>query len=179
MVSIATIRTRATVRRCAATVVPAIVALVLPLPASAQIDPGVNYDSGSPAGKEYAIPIALGRAEGAGTEDQQAAANTPFGVGITQPRVGRDTEAGAKKDNGKGKQDGAAGSGANGTKGTNGTAGSPAAPSALTPAMRARLAEAEDVGGTTLWTLGAALLVALSAALLAVALRVRPARAAH
>jgi len=32
-------------------------ALALPGAASAQIDPGVNYDPGSPAGKEYAIPL--------------------------------------------------------------------------------------------------------------------------
>ena len=51
-------------------------------------DPGVHFDSGSPAGKEYAIPLAEGRAEGAGTANQRAAANTPFGVGITPPGGG-------------------------------------------------------------------------------------------
>jgi hypothetical protein len=51
-------------------------------------DPGVHFDSGSPAGKEYAIPLAEGRAEGAGTTNQRAAANTPFGVGITPPGGG-------------------------------------------------------------------------------------------
>lgn len=144
----------------------------MPLPAAAQIDPGVNFDSGSPAGKEYAIPIALGRAEGAGTEDQQAAANTPFGVGIKPPGAGK----GAGKTAGKGKdgsrRDGAAGSGSDGAAPGNST-------TVLTPAMRARLGDAEDVGGTALWTIGAAFLVALAAALLAAALRVRPARAAH
>jgi hypothetical protein len=35
-------------------------ALALPAPAAA-IDPGVNYDPGSPAGKEYAIPFVEGR----------------------------------------------------------------------------------------------------------------------
>jgi hypothetical protein len=51
-------------------------------------DPGVHFDSGSPAGKEYAIPLAEGRAEGAGTTNQRAAATTPFGVGITPPGGG-------------------------------------------------------------------------------------------
>ena len=60
--------------------------LGLPSAALAQ-DPGVHFDSGSPAGKEYAIPLAEGRAEGAGTTNQRAAADTPFGVGIT-PRGG-------------------------------------------------------------------------------------------
>ncbi|MEJ7784391.1 MAG: hypothetical protein WKF96_06275 [Solirubrobacteraceae bacterium] len=154
---------------------PAVVALALPLPATAQIDPGVNYDSGSPAGKEYAIPIALGRAEGAGTEDQQAAGNTPFGVGVTPPSSGSGAAANGK-DGREGKKGGASASGSGSTNGTNGTS---AGSSALTPAMRTRLAEAKDVGGTTLWTIGAALLVALAAALLAVALRGRPARPAH
>ena len=60
--------------------------LAVPGAALAQ-DPGVHFDSGSPAGKEYAIPLAEGRAEGAGTTNQRAAADTPFGVGIT-PRGG-------------------------------------------------------------------------------------------
>lgn len=168
------IRTRAGARRCVATALPLLAALALPLPAAAQIDPGVNFDSASPAGKEYAIPIVIGRAEGAGTEDQRAAANTPFGVGITPPGSGSGKGEGAGKGKGKdgARRDGAAGSGSKGA-----TPGSSSA--VLTPDMRTRLAEAEDAGGTMLWTIGAALLVALAAALLAVALRVRPARAAH
>src|SRR5215216_52017 len=60
-------------------------ALALPGAASAQIEPGVNYDPGSPAGKEYAIPLVEGRSDGAGTTDQQEGANIPFGVGIGPP----------------------------------------------------------------------------------------------
>ena len=69
---------------------------LVPGPAAAQIDPGVNYDPGSPAGKEYAIPLVEGRSEGAGTTDQQEGANIPFGVGIEPPGGGpgkRDTPA--------------------------------------------------------------------------------------
>jgi hypothetical protein len=51
-------------------------------------DPGIHFDSGSPAGKEYAIPLAEGRAEGAGTKNQRAAADVPFGVGIRPPGGG-------------------------------------------------------------------------------------------
>ena len=57
-------------------------ALALPGAASAQIDPGVNYDPGSPAGKEYAIPLVEGRSDAAGTTNQRAGGNIPFGVGI-------------------------------------------------------------------------------------------------
>jgi hypothetical protein len=74
-------------------------------------EPGIHFDSGSPAGKEYAIPLAEGRAEGAGTKNQRAAADVPFGVGITPP-------GGA---DGPGRVGGPAGSG---TTGGGGPAGS-------------------------------------------------------
>jgi hypothetical protein len=61
--------------------------LSVPCAAVAQ-DPGIHFDSGSPAGKEYAIPLAEGRAEGAGTKNQRAAADVPFGAGITPPGGG-------------------------------------------------------------------------------------------
>jgi hypothetical protein len=90
--------------------------LAVPGAALAQ-DPGVHFDSGSPAGKEYAIPLAEGRAEGAGTTNQRAAANTPFGVGITPPGGG----------GGPGGGDGPGGSGTTGgdeARGENGAKGS-------------------------------------------------------
>src|SRR5215207_7438747 len=83
----------------------AVAGLALPGAASAPIDPGVNYDPGSPAGKEYAIPLVEGRADAAGTTDQQRGANIPFGVGI-KPRGGK----GGGKGGGKaGARDGRAG----------------------------------------------------------------------
>ena len=65
----------------------------LPGAAFAQ-DPGVHFDSGSPSGKEYAIPLAEGRAEGAGTKNQHEAADTPFGAGIKPPGGGGGAEGG-------------------------------------------------------------------------------------
>src|SRR5829696_10368467 len=85
----------------------AVAGLALPGAASAQIDPGVNYDPGSPAGKEYAIPLVEGRSDGAGTTDWQQGANVPFGVGI-EP-VGR---GGGRRGSAR---DGRRGSGASGT----------------------------------------------------------------
>src|SRR5918995_2842439 len=83
-------------------------ALALPATGSAQIDPGVNYDPGSPAGKEYAIPLVEGRSDAAGTTDQREGANIPFGVGIGPPggKGGKGADAG-----GAGKSDGRAGVG--------------------------------------------------------------------
>ena len=83
----------------------------LPGAASAQ-DPGVHFDPGSPAGKEYAIPLAEGRAEGAGTTNQRAAADTPFGAGITPPGGGGGAGRGGKP--GGGGDGGPAGSGGTG-----------------------------------------------------------------
>src|ERR671923_1135704 len=85
-------------------------ALALPSAASAQIDPGVVYDPGSPAGKEYAIPLVEGRSDAAGTTNERQGANIPFGVGIKPP-------------GGKGGGRGSDGSGAGAGAG-NGSAGS-------------------------------------------------------
>src|SRR5436189_6482366 len=61
----------------------------LAFPATGQAaDPGVTFDPGKPAGKEYALPIVAGRAGGAGTENQRAAADTPLGGGGRAPGGG-------------------------------------------------------------------------------------------
>jgi hypothetical protein len=86
-------------------------ALGLPSAAVAQ-EPGVHFDPGSPAGKEYAIPLAEGRAEGAGTTNQRGAADTPFGVGITPPGGGGGAGGGGEP--GGGGHGGPAGSGTTG-----------------------------------------------------------------
>lgn len=89
--------------------------LAVPGAALAQ-DPGVHFDSGSPAGKEYAIPLAEGRAEGAGTKNQRAAADMPFGVGITPPGNGD----GSGGRGGSGSGGGPVGSGTTGGNGSQG-----------------------------------------------------------
>jgi hypothetical protein len=125
----------------------------------------VNYDPGSPAGKEYAIPLVFGRAEGAGTEDQQAAANTPFGVGITPPGSGG-RGAGSGADDGGG----ASAGGGDGARG-DGTAGGAAERSGESPAdRRARILRAEEPGDAGTWTIGIGLAVLLSAGAFALAL---------
>jgi hypothetical protein len=138
------------------------IALSLPAPAAAQIDPGINYDPGSPAGKEYAIPLVEGRSEGAGTTNQRAGGNIPFGVGVAPPGSG-----------------GGSGDGDGTTGGPNARSGEPAGPAstrggAETPEeLNSRIAEAESVGGTAGRTLWLALAVLLPAALLAVLLAER------
>lgn len=126
-----------------------------PAGATAQIDPGVNYDPGSPAGKEYAIPLVEGRSEGAGTTDQQEGANIPFGVGIT-PRSRRAdrNERGARRNDAPAIQG--------------------ARPGESSDELAARIAAAEEPAGTAARTLLLALAVLLPAGLLALLLRQRP-----
>lgn len=149
-------------------------ALAFPLGAHAAIDPGVNYDPGSPSGKEYAIPLVSGRAVGAGTSNQRAAAGIPFGSGIVPPGGGGGAHA-----TGKPQGAGGSGSGAGSAKGSGhssqASGGSSAAgPVVLSPADRARLLHAEEPGGTGLLTVLVALAVLLPALLVAMLLRRRP-----
>ena len=142
-----------------------VIALGLPAPAAAQIDPGINYDPGSPAGKEYAIPLVEGRSEGAGTTNQRAGANVPFGVGIGPPGGGSEGGGGAgtggSEPGGPGEPGGAAGAGERIEDARGGASGSTS------------LAEAESEPGTAWQTLVMALAVLLPAALLAVVLAAR------
>jgi len=136
------------------------------------IDPGVNYDPGSPAGKEYAIPLVEGRSEGAGTTNQRAGANIPFGVGITPPGSGGAGGGGGK--NGGSRKNGAGTSrGAAPREARAGEAGASNGIPRDRRELESRLADAESAGGTAGRTLGLAIAVLLAAGLLAVALRRR------
>jgi hypothetical protein len=124
-------------------------ALALPAPAAA-IDPGVNYDPGSPAGKEYAIPFVEGRADGAGTSDPRKGANIPFGVGI------RPAGAGGGKHGKRGGRDRNAG--ATGSAGGRDRTPQGGRPGESSEHLAARIARAEEPGGTA----GRSLLLALA-----------------
>lgn len=140
------------------------VALAAPGVAFAQIDPGVNYDPGSPAGKEYAIPLVEGRSDAAGTTNQRSGGNIPFGVGI-RPRGSNDA--------GKGGSDG------RGARGTGGSARGRdgevqgARPGESSKELEARITRAEEPPSTAVTTLLLALAVLMPAALLALLLMQR------
>jgi hypothetical protein len=141
--------------------------LAVPGAANAQIDPGVNYDPGSPAGKEYAIPLVEGRSDAAGTTNQRSGGNIPFGVGITPP-------GGKGGGNGEGKN--GSGRGAGGTGGSERRARGEvqgARPGESARELAGRIAKAEQPGGTTASTLLLALALLLPAALLALILMQR------
>jgi hypothetical protein len=133
-------------------------ALAAPGTASAQIDPGVVYDPGSPAGKEYATPLAEGRSDAAGTSDPREGANIPFGVGI-KPTGGK----GGGKPGGPTGATGGSGRGARGE-----VPGAKAGESS--EELAARIARAEEPSGTAARTFLLALAVLLPAALLALVL---------
>ena len=147
------------IRRCFI-LAPTAVALALPLSAQAAApEPGVTFDPGGPAGKEYAIPLATGRADGAGSGDNTGSASkTPFGIGI-KPRGG----------GGGGSSGGHGHGGGTGTTNVAGPTGGTG--SRVDPNLRSRIAQAEEPGGTELWTLGIGLAVVLLASVLALALR--------
>src|SRR5918995_557149 len=136
-------------------------ALALPGAAHAQIEPGVNYDPGSPAGKEYAIPLVEGRSDAAGTTNQRAGANVPFGVGIKPRRSNRGGDGG-----GKGRGTGASGRGRDGKL-------QGARPGESASALEARITRAEEPPSTAVTTLLLALAVLVPAALLALLLMQR------
>lgn len=73
---------------CAAGVV-VLVAVGLPGGALGKgLPPGVHVDPGSPAGKEYQIPVASARSLSAGQKGSSSGANPPlFGVGVTSARA--------------------------------------------------------------------------------------------
>jgi hypothetical protein len=148
------------IRRCFI-LAPTAIALALPLSAqaAAQPEPGVTFDPNSPAGTEYAIPLAQGRADGTGSGDNTGSAGkTPFGIGIKPPGSGGGGSGGG---HGHG-----SGTGATNVAGPTGGTGS-----RVDPNLRSRIAQAEEPGGTELWTLGVGLAVVLLAGVLALALR--------
>ena len=135
-------------------------ALTLPAAASAQIDPGVTYDPGSPAGKEYAIPLVEGRSDAAGTTNQRQGANIPFGVGIKPP--------GGKGGGKHGAGRGGSGGKSSGQADRNEPQG--ARPGESSQDLAARIARAEEPPATAARTFLLALAVLLPAALLALLL---------
>jgi hypothetical protein len=69
------------------------------------LEPGVHIDPGSPAAKEYALPLNQARQSGAGSSSSRSSSGALFGAGIKPPGSGgsphsgsgaRDTAAGGR-----------------------------------------------------------------------------------
>jgi hypothetical protein len=54
---------------------------------AAALEPGVFVDPGSPAGKEYTVPLSVLRAAGSGRSAIEGQAQPLFGIGITPARA--------------------------------------------------------------------------------------------
>jgi hypothetical protein len=59
-----------------------------PAPAASALEPGVHVDPGSPAAKEYALPLNQARQTGSAPSSQGSSENTLFGAGIKPPGAG-------------------------------------------------------------------------------------------
>jgi hypothetical protein len=69
--------------------------LALPAPALG-LEPGVHADPGSPAAKQYSLPLNQARQTGAGPAGHEgSSANVPFGAGIKPPGTGGSSRSGA------------------------------------------------------------------------------------
>jgi hypothetical protein len=71
----------------AALVLLATTGLTVAPQAAAGVEPGVHIDPGSPAAKEYALPLNQARQTGDGSTPS-ASSETPFGAGIKPPGSG-------------------------------------------------------------------------------------------
>jgi len=70
--------------------------LAVPVPVALGLEPGVHADPGSPAAKQYALPLNQARQTGAGpTGHEGSSAGAPFGAGIKPPGAGGSSHSGA------------------------------------------------------------------------------------
>jgi hypothetical protein len=141
----------------------AALALSLLAPGAARaIEPGVIYEPGSPAGKEYAIPLEEARRDAGSPGGGRDPSFAPFGVGIEPPGGGK--PGGGSR---AGRGGGAAPAAEVRSRGAAGRAAS-------TKRIGPRLSEAESAGSSdAVWLAGLALAVLLPAAMVALLLRGR------
>ncbi|HEY2592460.1 MAG TPA: hypothetical protein VGK33_01015 [Chloroflexota bacterium] len=86
------------------------------------LEPGVYVDPGSPAGKEYSVPLSVLRQSASGHGGVGSGTQPLFGIGISPPRVGPQASRAPKHGDGSGQ-----------TTHAQPTAGSGAAPAARPP----------------------------------------------
>jgi hypothetical protein len=128
-------------------------------PALAAPGNGVHVDPGSPAGKQYAIPIPSARSEAAGQSGSSgsSSSNPPlFGVGVTPGGAATGVAAGVSGSTGRaGTGKGTPRTRASGRDRRAGTAGGSATQSGASPTASGqgktarRTAESNSVGGTS------------------------------
>jgi hypothetical protein len=123
--------------------------------AATGLEPGVHVDPGSPAAKEYALPLNQARQTGAGASSSSTSSGPLFGAGIKPPGAGGSSHSGS----GSGTAKATGRGGAAGPNGANTAARLSALPSAL---LRASSSQASSGGGGSILALlggGVAILV--------------------
>jgi hypothetical protein len=129
--------------------------------AATGLEPGVHIDPGSPAAKEYALPLNQARQTGAPSASQPGAEGALFGAGIKPPGSGgppRTGHHGSPGPGAGGAQPGSSGTGATASAATPGTsAGLDGALSAA--ALRAARAQSPTGDGSLLALLGGGVVV--------------------
>jgi hypothetical protein len=140
-------------RIVAATMSGLLLGLCSAAPAAA-LQPGVFINPGSPAGKEYAFPLSVLRAQGAGKPAPNPnSSEPPFGVGVTAAHAGAGGQGPGSSGAGRRRRPHAAtgggksGSGGPGGGTTGGRAGS-AAPAPLSAGAQASLARIAAPGSS-------------------------------
>ena len=74
---------------CGAFAVLAVCLSPTPAAAAPGLEPGVHIDPGSPAEKEYVLPLNQARQTGGGRGSGQSSTATLFGAGVTPPMVSK------------------------------------------------------------------------------------------
>ena len=139
---------------------------IVPAQAANALEPGVHVDPGSPAAKEYALPLNQARQTGASpSQSGTTSESTLFGAGIKPPNSGGPPHAGRRGGHvpgAGGSQTGAAGGasggGATGSGATSG-ASSGSEPALSAAALRAARAQGPTGDGSLLALLGGGVVV--------------------
>jgi hypothetical protein len=111
--------------------------------AASALEPGVHVDPGSPAAKEYALPLDQARQTGTESSSQPNSEGGLFGAGIKPPGSGGSSRGGGTR-GGSGGTGSRTGSSATGPRAANGTghAAPPAQGASATSPSQAQLAQA-------------------------------------
>jgi len=123
--------------------------------AATGLEPGVHVDPGSPAAKEYALPLNQARQTGAGASSSSTSSGPLFGAGIKPPGAGGSSHSGS----GSGTAKATGRGGAAGPNGARAAARLSTLPAAV---LRASRSQASSGGGGSILALlggGVAILV--------------------
>ena len=150
-----------TVRRCIGAAAVALAGGALAAAPATALEPGVHIDPGSPAAKEYALP--LGQARQLGVQSYSSSSESKlFGAGIKRPGGGSGNHPGGGGHGSGGAAGGGSGGGSGGatTGSSSGAAGAGSLPASVVRAVHERASGGSSLlvligGGVAILVLGA------------------------